>query len=54
VTIPAAHRRAGGLPVGIQRRRRPFTEAGLIQIGIDLRKHYPHFAEQPAGLASSA
>jgi aspartyl-tRNA(Asn)/glutamyl-tRNA(Gln) amidotransferase subunit A len=54
VTVPGGASAAGGLPVGIQLVGGPFTEAGLIQIGIDLQEHYPHFTEQPAGLASSA
>jgi hypothetical protein len=32
----------------------PFSEANLIQIGIDLQQHYPHFARQPPALAGSA
>jgi aspartyl-tRNA(Asn)/glutamyl-tRNA(Gln) amidotransferase subunit A len=54
VTVPGGASTASGLPVGIQLVGGPFTEANLIQIAIDLQEQYPHFTEQPPGLARSA
>ncbi|MCW3047736.1 MAG: amidase [Solirubrobacterales bacterium] len=54
VTVPGGTSTASGLPVGIQLVGAPFSEANLIQIAIDLQQHYPHFTQQPPGLASSA
>jgi aspartyl-tRNA(Asn)/glutamyl-tRNA(Gln) amidotransferase subunit A len=54
VTVPGGASAASGLPVGIQLVGGPFSEAQLIQIAIDLQQHYPHFTEQPPGLASAA
>jgi aspartyl-tRNA(Asn)/glutamyl-tRNA(Gln) amidotransferase subunit A len=54
LTVPGGPSAASGLPVGIQLVGGPFSEGNLIQIGIDLQQHYPHFAQQPPGLASSA
>jgi aspartyl-tRNA(Asn)/glutamyl-tRNA(Gln) amidotransferase subunit A len=54
VTVPGGASTASRLPVGIQLVGGPFSEGNLIQIAIDLQQHYPHFTEQPAGLASSA
>ena len=51
VTVPGGASAASGLPVGIQLVGAPFTEPDVIQIGIDLQQHYPHFTEQPPGLA---
>jgi aspartyl-tRNA(Asn)/glutamyl-tRNA(Gln) amidotransferase subunit A len=47
-TVPGGASRASGLPVGIQMVGAPFTEAALIQVGIDLQAHYPHHDEQPS------
>jgi aspartyl-tRNA(Asn)/glutamyl-tRNA(Gln) amidotransferase subunit A len=54
VTVPGGASSASGLPVGLQLVGAPFNEANLIQIGIDLQAHYPHFQEQPRGLAGTA
>jgi aspartyl-tRNA(Asn)/glutamyl-tRNA(Gln) amidotransferase subunit A len=54
VTIPGGASSATHLPVGIQLVGAPFDEAKLIQIGIDLQQHYPHYLEQPPGLANPA
>jgi aspartyl-tRNA(Asn)/glutamyl-tRNA(Gln) amidotransferase subunit A len=54
ITVPGGASSASGLPVGLQLVGAPFTEANLIQIGIDLQTHFPHFQEQPHGLAGPA
>jgi aspartyl-tRNA(Asn)/glutamyl-tRNA(Gln) amidotransferase subunit A len=54
VTVPGGASSASGLPVGLQLVGAPFAEANLIQIGIDLQAHYPHFQEQPRVLSGTA
>jgi aspartyl-tRNA(Asn)/glutamyl-tRNA(Gln) amidotransferase subunit A len=53
VTVPGGASAASGLPVGIQLVGAPFSEDKLIQIGIDLQRHYPHFRQQPPRLQGS-
>ena len=51
ITVAGGASNASGLPVGIQLVGAPFTEAALIQMGIDMQAHHPHYDEQPPGLA---
>jgi hypothetical protein len=53
VTVPGGASSAMHLPVGIQLGGAAFTEAGLIQIAVDLQAHFPHYAEMPSGKSSS-
>jgi aspartyl-tRNA(Asn)/glutamyl-tRNA(Gln) amidotransferase subunit A len=48
VTVPGGTSAKSGLPVGIQLAGAPFSEAGLIQLAIDLQAQFPHFEEAPS------
>jgi aspartyl-tRNA(Asn)/glutamyl-tRNA(Gln) amidotransferase subunit A len=54
VTVPGGASSATQLPVGIQLGGAPFTEAKLIQVAVDLKARFPHFAEAPSGKSSGA
>lgn len=48
VTVPGGTSSSSHLPVGIQLGGAPFSEAGLIQLAVDLQAHFPHFEESPS------
>jgi aspartyl-tRNA(Asn)/glutamyl-tRNA(Gln) amidotransferase subunit A len=48
VTVPGGNSGKTRLPVGIQLGGAPFSEASLIQLGVDLQAHFPHYEEAPS------
>jgi aspartyl-tRNA(Asn)/glutamyl-tRNA(Gln) amidotransferase subunit A len=54
ITVPAGASKATGLPVGIQLVGAPFTEATLVQIGIDLQAHTDYHQQIPTPLRSAS
>jgi aspartyl-tRNA(Asn)/glutamyl-tRNA(Gln) amidotransferase subunit A len=53
VAVPAGMSKASGLPVGMQFVGAPFSEATLIQIGVDVQAHTDYHHQVPTPLATT-